>query len=199
MVSWLISPRVWKAGYCSNLSWQVPVQEFSKTVISVHSHFVNTPEEPAAFMFSLPADGSRGSYQTLVSSNRTKQRYTSVFPFKCTYCPVSLLLKKHDVFSYSLFVQHSTYLVHGTADAKYFHGNILSHDVHFANEYFILTEHISLSHTCKPTLTRTSCMCVGARACTHTHTQRDSKRGWPSTPLSEEQHAGWISYKSWHC
>ena len=97
VVSWLISRRVWKAGYCSNLSWQVPVQEFSKSVISVHPRFVNTPEEPAAFMFSLPADGSRGSYRTLVSSSRTKQCYTSVFPFKCAYCPVSLLLK-HVVF-----------------------------------------------------------------------------------------------------
>jgi len=73
VVSWLVSWRGWKASYSSNLSWQVPVQKFSKTVISVHSCFVNTPEEPAPFMFTLPEDGSRGSYQTPVSSNQTKQ------------------------------------------------------------------------------------------------------------------------------
>jgi hypothetical protein len=56
-------------------------------------------------MFSLPEDGSRGSYLTLVSSNRTKQCHISGFPFKCTYCPVSPWLK-HVVFSYFLFVQH---------------------------------------------------------------------------------------------
>lgn len=142
--------------------------------MSVHSCFVNTPEEPAAFMFSLPGDGSRGSYRTLISSNQTKQCYISVFPFKCTYCLVSLWLK-HMFFLYSLFVQHSPYLAHGADDAKYFHGNIFFfQNAHFANEYFILTERIPLSHTCMPTLTRTSCTC---RARAHTHTQHGSKHG----------------------